>query len=204
MMDVQKLKSGRAIPAVGLGLWKIEKERVADVVEDAVEAGYRHFDSACDYGNEVEAGEGLQRAMANGQVTREDLWITSKLWNTYHRAEHVRPALMRTLQDLKLDYLDLYLMHFPIAQKFVPFETRYPPEWFHDPDVAEPRIEAAAVPLLETWQAMEALVTEGLVRDIGVCNFGTSLLRDLTNSAQSAPAVLQVELHPYLCQEKLL
>jgi D-xylose reductase len=189
---------------VGLGLWKIEPENTADAVVAAVNAGYRHFDSACDYGNESEAGEGLRRAMATGAVDRDALWITSKLWNTYHRAEHVRPALLRSLADLQLDYLDLYLMHFPIATRFVPFATRYPPEWVYDPEGAEPRIEPDSVPLLETWQAMEELVREGLVRDIGVCNFGTSLLRDLVNAADTPPAVLQVELHPYLCQEKLL
>ncbi|MFT5498444.1 MAG: D-xylose reductase, partial [Kiritimatiellia bacterium] len=91
-MQTQKLRSGREMPMVGLGLWKIDQDQVADVVVDAIDAGYRHFDSACDYGNEVEAGVGLQRAMAAGTVTREALWVTSKLWNTYHRPEHVRPA----------------------------------------------------------------------------------------------------------------
>jgi len=203
-MQYQTLESGRRLPMVGLGLWKIEREKTADAVVAAVDAGYRHFDSACDYGNEREAGEGLQRALASGAVSREGLWVTSKLWNTYHRAEHVRPALMRSLKDLQLDYLDLYLMHFPIATRFVPFETRYPPEWIYDPEEAEPRIEPDPVPLLETWQAMEEVAKEGLVREIGVCNFGTSLLRDLMNGATTSPAVLQVESHPYLCQGKLL
>ncbi|MDE0887455.1 MAG: aldo/keto reductase [Myxococcota bacterium] len=203
-MRYQTLRSGRDLPMVGLGLWKIEPENTSDAVVAAVEAGYRHFDSACDYGNESEAGEGLRRAMAAGAVDRDALWVTSKLWNTYHRAEHVRPALLRSLADLQLDYLDLYLMHFPIATRFVPFEARYPPEWVYDPEEAKPRIEPDSVPLLETWQAMEELVREGLVRDIGVCNFGTSLLRDLVNAADTPPAVLQVELHPYLCQQKLV
>jgi D-xylose reductase len=203
-MRYQTLRSGRNLPMIGLGLWKIERDKTADAVVAAIDAGYRHFDSACDYGNEEEAGEGLRRAIAAGSVQRDELWITSKLWNTYHRAEHVRPALLRSLADLRLDYLDLYLMHFPIASRFVPFETRYPPEWLYDPEAAEPRIEPDSVPLLETWQAMEDLVKEGLVREIGVCNFGTALLRDLMNGAETTPAVLQVELHPYLCQEKLL
>jgi D-xylose reductase len=203
-MEYQTLNSGRELPMVGLGLWKIEREQTADTVVAAIDAGYRHFDSACDYGNEKETGEGLQRALASGAVTRDALWVTSKLWNTYHRPEHVRPALQRSLEDLQLDTLDLYLMHFPIATRFVPFETRYPPEWVYDPAGPEPRIEADPVPLLETWQAMEELVREGLVRDIGVCNFGTALLRDLVNAAETPPAVLQVEMHPYLCQEKLL
>ncbi|NND97171.1 MAG: aldo/keto reductase [Pirellulaceae bacterium] len=190
--------------SVGLGLWKIDNDITANVVQTAIDCGYRHFDSACDYGNEPQAGEGFSKAIADGKVTREDLWITSKLWNTYHRAEHVRPALERTLKDLQTDYLDLYLMHFPISQAYVPFEKRYPPGWFDDPDASEPRMKPDQVPLIETWHAMEELVSAGLVREIGVCNFSTALLRDLSNQATIAPAMLQIELHPYLVQEKLV
>ncbi|MBI1346785.1 aldo/keto reductase [bacterium] len=203
-MESFVLKSGAQLPAVGLGLWKIDRSHAADVVVSAVKTGYRHFDAASDYGNEAEVGEGLSHALQQGLVKREDLWITSKLWNTYHRAEHVRPALLRTLLDLRLDSLDLYLMHFPIALKYVPFEERYPAGWIHDPASPSPRMEPDPVPLLETWQAMEELVAEGLVQDIGVCNFGVALLRDLLAAAKIAPAVLQIEAHPYLTQEKLL
>ena len=98
------------MPEIGFGLWKIDQDQCASVVYEAIKAGYRHFDSACDYGNEKETGEGLIKAIADGQCTREDLWITSKLWNTYHRKEHVQAACERTLEDLKLDYLDLYLV----------------------------------------------------------------------------------------------
>ncbi len=199
-----QLSSGRTMPPVGLGVWKIEPGQTARIVRTAIDAGYRHFDCACDYGNEAQVGQGLADALSSGAVCREELWITSKLWNTFHRPEHVRPALERTLRDLQLDFLDLYLIHFPIAQKFVPFETRYPPGWFFDPDAAEPRMEFDRVPISATWQAMEELQTAGLVREIGVCNFGTALLRDLICHAQVPPAVLQVELHPYLTQERLL
>ncbi len=190
--------------SVGLGLWKIENHLTAGVVQTAIDCGYRHFDSACDYGNEKEAGDGFSAAIASGKVKRDDLWITSKLWNTYHNAQHVRPALERTLQDLQVDYLDLYLMHFPIAQAYVPFDKRYPPGWFDDPDATSPAMKPDNVPLIETWQAMQELVTAGLVREIGVCNFSTALLRDLCNQASIKPAMLQVELHPYLVQEKLV
>lgn len=196
--------SGDELPVLGLGTWKVPKDRAADLVVEAIQAGYRHFDCACDYGNESQVGAGLKSALAQGLCRREELWITSKLWNTYHAAEHVRPACERTLRDLGLDYLDLYHVHFPIAQRFVPFETRYPPEWFFDPKAEPPRMEPASVPIAETWGAMEELVRAGLVRNIGVCNFGVSLLRDLLSYAQIRPAVLQVELHPFLTQEKLL
>ena len=176
------------MPMVGLGTWKIEKPAAADIVQKAVEVGYRHFDCACDYGNESQVGDGLQRAMESGTANREDLWITSKLWNTYLAPEHVLPALKRTLSDLKLDYLDLYLVHFPIATKFVPFEDRYPPEWFFDPSAAEPKMEPADVSIRETWEAMEELHRSGLVKNIGVCNFGCSLIRDLLSYASIRPA----------------
>jgi D-xylose reductase len=204
MIESFKLATGDALPAVGLGLWKIPRPDTAALVYAAVNAGYRHFDAACDYGNEVEAGEGLRAALTAGACRRDDLWITSKLWNTYHRAEHVRPACERTLRDLGVDYLDLYLVHFPIALEYVSPEVRYPPEWFFDPQASEPRMKPAPVPISETWRAMEGLVRAGLVRNIGVCNFGTSLLRDLLSYAEIRPGVLQVELHPYLAQEKLL
>ena len=192
------------MPVIGLGLWKIDRDQVADAVVEAIRAGYRHLDSACDYGNEKQVGEGIRRAMEEGLCTREELWVTSKLWNTYHHPDHVIMAMDQTLEDLGLDYLDLYLVHVPIALEFVPFETRYPPEWVHDPDDDIPMMKPAAVPLQDTWRAMETLVDSGLARHIGVCNYGVSLMRDLINYARIAPAVLQIESHPYLTQEKLI
>ena len=192
------------LPAVGLGLWKVPRPEAADVVVAAVRAGYRHLDSACDYGNEAEVGAGIRAAVGGGLCRRDDLWVTSKLWNTYHAPEHVRPACERSLRDLGLDHLELYLVHFPIALRYVPFDHRYPPGWVHDPDAAEPRMEPAAGRLADTWRAMEDLVSAGLVRHIGVCNYNVALLRELLVDARVKPAVLQVEAHPYLAQEKLL
>lgn len=196
--------SQNTMPKVGLGLWKIAPEDCAQAVYDAISIGYRHLDSACDYGNEKQVGEGIKRAIDDGLCTREDLWVTSKLWNTYHAKEQVQPALEKTLDDLGLAYLDLYLIHFPIAQTFVPFETRYPPEWFLDPNAAEPKMVFAKVPLSETWAAMESLVDAGLTKEIGVCNYNSGLLQDLMNYANKAPHSLQIESHPYLTQEKLI
>jgi D-xylose reductase len=192
------------MPTIGLGLWKVDGTAAPGLVEEAARAGYRHFDCASDYGNEAEVGVGLQNIVRSGAARREHLWVTSKLWNTNHAPEHVRPACERSLRDLRLDYLDLYLIHFPIALEFVPPEKRYPAGWFQDPDAAEPRMKPARVSISETWQAMEELVAAGLVKNIGVSNFGTSLLRDLLSYAKIQPAVLQVEMHPYLTQEKLV
>ncbi len=192
------------MPSVGLGLWKINPEETSEAVYQAVDAGYRHLDSAADYGNEAEAGVGISRVLQSGLCSRDDLWITSKLWNTYHRPEHVKAACKRSLKDLQVDYLDLYLIHFPISLKYVDFDVRYPPEWFHDPDAESPRMEIDPVPLHETWAAMEALVTAGLVKNIGVCNYNSGLLHDLMAYGKIKPAMLQIESHPYLTQERLL
>ncbi|MBL8820871.1 MAG: aldo/keto reductase, partial [Planctomyces sp.] len=188
----------------GLGTWKIPGTETPQVVNQAIQLGYRHFDCACDYGNEAAVGTGLRQAFTSGLCRREDLWITSKLWNNYHHPKHVRLACERSLKDLQVDYLDLYHVHFPIALEFVPFDLRYPPGWFHDPQAAKPAMKPTPIPIADTWGAMEALVQAGMVKHIGVCNFGTSLLRDLLSYARVRPSVLQIELHPFLTQEKLL
>lgn len=198
------LTQGARIPKLGLGTWKISDEAAPGVIRDALEIGYRHLDCACDYGNEVAVGAGITRALSDGICSREELWVTSKLWNTYHHPDHVRPAVTRSLHDLGLDYLDLYLIHFPISLAFVPFDERYPPAWFFDPNAERPHLVPVPIPIADTWRAMESLVTEGLVKQIGVCNFSTSLIRDLIAGATIKPEVLQVEMHPSLTQEKLL
>ena len=196
--------TGQQMPAVGLGLWKIDPQDVAQAVYQAIEAGYRHLDSAADYGNEKQVGEGIARAIADGLCSRDELWVTSKLWNTYHRQEHVEAACRKSLDDLGLDYFDLYLVHFPIALSYVDFNDRYPPEWLFDPAAENPGMQLDAVPLSETWGAMEQLVQNGLARQIGVCNYSASLLHDLMSYARIKPAMLQIESHPYLTQEALL
>lgn len=110
---------------------------------------------------------GITRAIAEGIVSREDLFITSKLWNTYHKKQHVSQAAQRSLLDLNIEYFDLYLVHFPISMRFVPFEVRYPPSWVFDPTMAHPAIELDHVPFAETWTAMEELSALGIAKNIG-------------------------------------
>lgn len=196
--------TGQQMPAVGLGLWKIDSKCVAETVYEAIKRGYRHLDSAADYGNEKQVGEGIARALADGLCKREDLWITSKLWNTFHRKEHVQAACERSLSDLGLDYFDLYLIHFPIALQYVDFDQRYPPEWIYDPNAENPCMVLDSVPLSETWAAMEELVEIKLARKIGICNYTAVLLHDLMSYARIKPAMLQIESHPYLTQESLI
>jgi D-xylose reductase len=194
----------KEIPQVGFGLWKIAQNDCADVVYQAIKIGYRHLDSASDYGNEKAVGVGIKRALDDGLCQRSDLWVTSKLWNTYHAKAHVSLALERTLSDLQLEYLDLYLIHFPISLQFVPFDTRYPPEWVFDPEAESPMMKTSKVPLNETWGAMEEMRSQGLTKQIGVCNYTSGLLHDLMSYAKHKPDVLQIESHPYLTQERLI
>jgi D-xylose reductase len=203
-MESIPMGGGKPLPTVGLGFWKIDRAQTAETAVDAIRLGYRHLDCASDYGNEAEVGQGIQKALSLGLCTRDSLWVTSKLWNTFHRKEHVALAVRKSMQDLQVDYLDLYLIHFPIALAFVSPEVRYPPGWVHDPEAELPAMRPDPVPIAETWEAMERLVDEGLVKNIGISNFGISLIRDLLSYARICPAVLQVELHPYLRQSKLL
>lgn len=184
MKSLLKLNTGDELPSIGLGMWKVDTDIIPSLVQEAIKTGYRHFDNACDYGNELQVGEGLQAAYGAGLCQREDLWLTSKLWNTFHKPEDVREGCVKSLLDLQTDYLDLYLIHFPIALDYVPIETRYPPGWLFDPDESEPKMQPINVPIRETWEAMQDLVKDGLVKNIGVCNFNVSLIRDLLSYAE--------------------
>jgi len=198
------LADGGHFPSVGLGMWKMPKPELPGLVREAIRLGYRHLDCACDYGNEPEVGAGLTAALRDGLCRRDELWVSSKLWNTYHEPKYVRAACERSLRDLKLEVLDLYLVHFPIALAYVPFEVRYPPEWFHDPQAKQPAMQPIAVPYADTWGAMEELQRAGLVKRIGVCNLNVSALREVLASCSIRPAVHQIELHPYLTQSRLV
>jgi len=192
--------TGQKMPLVGFGLWKVTKSTCPDTVYNAIKAGYRLFDGAGDYGNEKEAGEGVRRALKDGLVKREELFITSKLWNTFHAREHVTKLAKYQLELWGIDYFDLFLIHFPVSLKYVDPSHRYPPEWFGD----DGKVYLQNTPIQETWEAMESLVQGGLVKNIGISNFNGSLILDLLRYAKVPPAVLQIEHHPYLTQEPLI
>lgn len=158
------------------------------------------FDGAGDYGNEKEAGEGVRKAIAEGIVKREDLFITSKLWNTFHAKEHVKDIAKMQLGLWGIDYFDLFLVHFPISLEYIEPSKKYPPEWWG----LDGRVHPVNIPMQETWTCMEELVDEGLVKNIGLSNSQGSLILDVLRYAKHAPSVLQVELHPYLTQEALV
>jgi len=200
MAAITLARTGQKMPAIGFGLWKVTKSSCADTVYNAIKSGYRLLDGAGDYGNEKEAGEGLNRAIKDGLVKRDEIFVTSKLWNTFHAREHVKVLAKKQLALWGIDYFDLFLIHFPIALKYVDPAHRYPPEWFGD----DGKVYLQNTPYQETYQAMEELIDEGLVKNIGVSNVNGSLLLDIFRYAKYPPAVNQVELHPYLTQEALI
>ncbi len=188
------LHDGTAFPAFGLGTWKPQGEDLYRAVRVALDAGYQHIDCAAIYGNEDVIGRALSDAFTAGDVGRDDVWITSKLWNTEHARAAVRPALEKTLAALHLDYLDLYLMHWPVAMR--PGVLR--------PKSADDFVSLTDLPLEETWAAMAVLRDAGLTRQMGVSNFTAAKIRHLHATTDIMPAVNQVELHPYLAQDELL
>lgn len=197
-----RLADGAAIPALGLGTLGGADPGpvVAKAVRDALEAGYRSFDCAECYGNEADIGPELRAFTESGRCKREDLFITSKVWNTNHAPEHVREACLNTIENLGLEYLDLYLVHWPMAWEYVgkaPFDDSVPRG-------ADSRPRLAKVGLHQTWAAMEGLVDQGKVKRIGVSNFTTLLLGDMLAYARIPPVCNQVEMHPYLQQRTLL
>jgi alcohol dehydrogenase (NADP+) len=191
------LSTGAKIPAVGLGTFgsdHVDAEQIADAVRTAASLGYRHFDCAAVYANEPEVGRALQDVMAAG-IPREELWITSKLWNDKHAEEDVVPACERSLNDLRLDYLDLYLVHWP-------FPNFHPPHCdvtSRSPD-AKPYIHEN---FMKTWRQMERLVEMGLVKHIGTSNMTIPKLELVLRDAVVKPACNEMELHPHFQQPEL-
>ena len=184
------------MPALGFGTLIPDPAVTITATRDALEAGFRHFDCAERYRNEREVGEALQAGLAAGGISREDLFVTTKLWNSNHRPERVEPAFEASLDRLRLNYLDLYLIHTPFA--------------FQPGDEQDPRDQNGSVlygdgvTLFDTWKAMESLVDHGRCRAIGLSDITLDGLLPLYESARIKPAVVQVESHPYLPETELL
>ncbi len=191
------LNHGNAeIPALGCGTLIPDRDETRSTTRYAVEAGFRHLDCAERYQNEREVGEGLRAGMAAKNLPREDLFITTKLWNSNHRPERVQPACEASMKRLGVDYLDLYLIHTPFA--------------FKPGDDQDPRDEKGnviydkGVTLLETWEAMEHLVDQGKCLAIGLSDCGVEDVLRIFESARIKPSIVQVESHPYLPQAEFL
>jgi alcohol dehydrogenase (NADP+) len=193
-MGTASFANGDRMPLLGLGTWKAAPGEVGAAVREAIRLGYRHIDCASVYANEPEVGAAIGAAIEAGEVRREELWITSKLWCNAHGRTNVEPALRRSLADLQLEWLDLYLVHWPVPIR---------------PGVAFPAsgddlLPPAAVPLADTWTGMEAVLELGLTRHIGVSNFSSHKLNELLAHCRRRPEVNQVERHPLLQQPQLL
>ncbi len=181
------------MPVLGLGTWQLQDEQAYSAVRSAIELGYRHIDCAWIYGNETEVGHAIRDCIQAGTVERDELWITSKLWNDRHRPEHVEDALKETLTSLGLEYLDLYLIHWPVAHQL----------GIARPEKNDDYLPLTEVPLADTWKAMIDVQANGLTRSIGVSNFSVKKIDQIVEATGNCPAFCQVESHPFLQQDQL-
>ncbi|WP_087692934.1 aldo/keto reductase [Pseudomonas sp. PE-S1G-1] len=185
-----------AMPAVGFGTLFRDLTATTQAVTQALEAGFRHFDCAERYGNEAQVGAAIHDAVAAGKVRREDLFITTKLWNNNHRPERVVPAFEASCRRLRVEVIDCYMIHTPFA--FLPGDELHPRDAFGHV------LYDSGVTLIETWRVLERLVDEGRCKSIGVSDISLETLRELVAVARIKPAVVQVESHPYLPEWELL
>ena len=191
-MNTLNFLNGDSMPVLGLGTWLSKPTEVYEAVVEAVKTGYRHIDCAYIYKNEKEIGKALKYLFAKNIVKREEMFITSKLWNNFHSPEQVEPAIRQSLKDLQLDYLDLYLIHWPLAFKKEHAQT------------SDDQYSLDEMPLSATWKAMEGIKEMGLAKHIGVSNFSIPKLTAIIENSAVKPEVNQVEVHPYFQQDKLI
>jgi len=195
MIENVQLRTGRQIPAIGLGTWLAKPGEVGAAVNIALRNNYRHIDCAQAYGNEAEIGPIIEQAINDGIVTREQLFITIKVWNTFHSYEQAKRAIELSLNDLKLQYVDLCLIHWPMGyEECTEIFPRKP----------DGKMRWSDADYLDTWKAMEEAVQAGKVRDIGLSNFNSQQIQRVIDHSTIPPAVMQVEVHPYFQQEKLI
>jgi len=190
------LNNGSEIPALGFGTLIPDPTETKKAVKAALEVGFRQFDCAERYRNEKEVGEAMKEALRERKIKREELFVATKLWNSNHRPERVKPAFEASLKKLQLDYVDLYLIHTPFA--FKPGEEQDPR------DENGKVIYDEGVTLLDTWKALENLMDQGRCKAIGLSDIGLEKVREIFESARIKPAVVHVESHPYLPQWDLL
>lgn len=193
-MSNLKFKNTDLFPQIGIGTWLSKPNEVYNAILEAIHAGYRHIDCAYIYKNEKEIGDALQFVIKSKLVKREELFITSKLWNNSHEHNKIELAMQQTLENLQLEYLDLYLMHWPIAFKHE----------FEQVKNSDQLFSLVEIPLEETWLGMAKLKNKGLTRHIGVSNFSQLKLQKLIDATQIIPENNQIEIHPYFQQKKLL
>ncbi|KAF5276028.1 hypothetical protein FQA39_LY00824 [Lamprigera yunnana] len=188
------LNNGQKMPKLGLGTWKTEPGETEEIVKIAIDAGYRHFDCATVYNNENEIGTAIRKKISDGTVTREDLFIVTKLWNTFHEKQNVVPACKKSLQNFGLDYVDQYLIHWPIAQKSKEALAELSLDNFIGIDYD----------YVETWKGMEECVQLGLTKGIGLSNFNSQQIDRILQNSKIKPVINQVEVTPLLNQKKLI
>lgn len=189
-----KFKNGDQMDLFGLGTWKSEPGEVYIAIREAINLGYRHFDCSPLYGNEPEIGQAFQDAIKEGDITREDLWLTTKLWNNRHRKEQVVPAIEESLKAFGTEYIDLYLIHWPVVFKdHIDFATK-----------CDEMISLDEIPISQTWLGMEEVFNNGMAKHIGVSNFSLKKLKNLFETATIKPEANQVEMHPLLQQKELV
>ncbi|KAG1140526.1 hypothetical protein G6F37_009012 [Rhizopus arrhizus] len=196
------LNTGAEIPLVGLGTWLSKPDEVRKAVKYALEIGYRHLDCAYVYCNEDEVGQGIRES----GVPREEIFITSKVWNTHHRKEYVKANVRATLKALGTDYLDLYLIHWPVSfiNPSTPEETPTVPNMDYLIPKKDGKVQVETVDDTETWKAMEELVEEGLVKAIGISNYNIERTKKILSICKIQPTMNQIELHPALQQPELV